>query len=1126
MRCSVCAQENPDGAKFCLECGATMNSRCPRCNVAIPHKAKFCLECGTALAQGLASTASRRLSHPPAIDRAVDERSLEGERKTITVLFADIKGSMSHIEDLDPEAASAIVDPALAIMTEAVNRYEGHVAQSTGDGVFALFGAPIAHEDHPQRAIYAAMRMQEELRRYSDRLRVEGKAPLEIRIGINTGEVAMRHVGKDQSHTEYLPAGHAVGLAARLQSIAPTGSIALSEHTRQLVAGYFELKPLGATVIKGLSEPVNVHEVLGLGPLRTRLQRSASRGLPRFVGRDAELAQMMRALDLAKSGRGQIVAAMAEPGVGKSRLFFEFKAVAQSGCMMLEAFSISHGKATAYLPVIDLLHGYFKISATDDRQSRREKVTGRLLALDRSREDTLPYLFGLLGLVEGEDPLAGMDAQIRKRRTLDAIKRVLLRESLDQPLIVIFEDLHWIDSETQALLNLLAESIATAKILLLVSYRPDYRHEWGSKTYYTQLRLDPLGKESAHEMLSAMLGDGVELAPLKRLIIEKTEGNPFFMEETVQVMFDEGALTHNGKVKLTRSLSQLKIPPTVQAILASRIDRLPPDEKDLLQTLAVLGKEFPFALAKSVVPKSEEELNRMLFDLQLGEFIYEQPASVDVEYIFKHALTQEVAYNSVLSERRKILHERIGTAIEALFKDSLGDHLSQLAHHYRHTSNTKKAVEYLAMAAKRELTKSAYQGALDHLQSAVDLLANSPQSEERSRQELDLRIDHGLALLAVSGWHVPEVGTTYRRARELCQELALAGDPRLFSVVFGLWMHHLTRGEHRDARYFAEESRELASQLGDANLTLHALWALGCSQHFMGEMATAHDTHDGAIRKRNSECHTGLFALGQDPLMSCLYFDAVTLWILGSLAQSREREQEAETLAHKLAHPFTLGWFLTNDAMFCLLRRDYSGADARIAEAIPVCEDYGFAHRVKVVRGLQAMSLVGQGKIRVPLSAVTRSEQALSPVGHDLFLPWARGTLAEALVREGNPSAALAVLDETFELVDRIGERFFEAELHRIKGEALLMESEKEPDEAGSRQARAERSFRDAITIADSQKAQIFKLRAATSLSRLYIKNGQQDSARETLREGYNSFTEGFENADLVEARNLLLTLG
>jgi predicted ATPase len=395
-----------------------------------------------------------------------------------------------------------------------------------------------------------------------------------------------------------------------------------------------------------------VYEVVGLGPLRTRLQRSAGRGLTKFVGREREMEALKRALELAKTGHGQIVAAMAEPVVGKSRLFFEFKAVSQSGWMVLEGFSVSHGKASAYLPVIDLLRNYFDIAVAHDERKRREKVTGRVLALDRNLEDTLPYLFSLLGIVESYDPLAQMDAQIKKRRTLETIKRIILRESLNQPLIVIFEDLHWIDEQTQEFLNLLADSIGTAKILLLVNYRPEYSHQWNSKTYYTQLRLDPLGKESAGEMLSALLGDGVELASLTRVIIEKTEGNPFFMEETVQVLLDERALVRDGSaVRLTRPLGDLKIPPTVHAILASRIDRLPADEKDLLQTLAVMGKEFALSLVRAITGRTDDDLGWMLNDLQLGEFIYEQPAVGDVEYTFKHALTQEVAYNSVLVER-------------------------------------------------------------------------------------------------------------------------------------------------------------------------------------------------------------------------------------------------------------------------------------------------------------------------------------------------------------------------------------------------------------------------------------------------------------------------------------------
>jgi predicted ATPase len=391
--------------------------------------------------------------------------------------------------------------------------------------------------------------------------------------------------------------------------------------------------------------------------LRTRLQRSAGRGLTKFVGRARETEALRHAAERAKGVRGQIAAVMAEPGVGKSRLFFEFKATS-AGWMVLETFSISHDKASAYLPVIDLLRTYFRIANEDDERTRREKVNGKVLTLDRALKNTIPYLFSLLGIVEGDDPLAEMDGRIRKRRTLEAIKRILLRESLNQPLMLIFEDLHWIDAETQEFLNLLADSIGTAKFLLLVNYRPEYSHRWNSKTYYTQLRLDPLGEESAAEMLSALFGDGPDLLPLKRLIIERAEGTPFFMEEIVQALFEDGVLQRDGTVKLAKSMNAVKVPATVQAALASRIDRLPREEKELLQTLAVLGREFPFGLVRRVTLKPDDELERGLSRLQAGEFIYEQVKAGDVEYIFKHALTQEVAYNSLLIERRKLLHER------------------------------------------------------------------------------------------------------------------------------------------------------------------------------------------------------------------------------------------------------------------------------------------------------------------------------------------------------------------------------------------------------------------------------------------------------------------------------------
>jgi len=789
--------------------------------------------------------------------------TLDGDRKAVTAMFADIKGSTELEQDLDPEEARAIIDPALKLMIDAVRRYDGYIVQSTGDGIFALLGAPVAHEDHPQRALYEALRLQEELERYSAKLRAAGNLPIEGRVGVNTGELVVRSIATGAGQTEYTPIGHTTNLASRMQVVAPTGSIPISEQTRKLVEGYFQLKPLGPTKVKGVSEPVNGFEVTSIGPLRTRLQRAVGRGLTKFVGREREMEALKHAAEQAKSGHGQIVAAIAEPGVGKSRLLYEFKAKNQPEWMVLETLTVPHEKASAYLPLINLLHSYFDIEPEDDASKQREKVAARITILDRALEDALPYLFGLLGIIDSDDPLAQMDARVRKRRTLDAIKRILVRESLDQPLIAIFEDLQWIDGETQTFLNLLVDSIGTAKILLLVSYRPEYSHQLYSKTYYTQVRLDPLGRESASEMLDGLLGVNAQttdlsLAALKRLIIEKTEGTPLFIEEIYQALIEEGALMHNGTVKLARSLDALKIPATVQAILASRIDRLPSAEKELLQTLAVIGMEFQVALARAVTGYSDDDLDRLLEVLQIGEFIYERPAVGDVEYTFKHALTQEVAYNSELKERRKLIHERIAQSIEKLYPGSLDNHTVELAHRYRRGGNSAKAIDYLLIAAERALDRNVPREAVAALNDGLALLAGIADKREHARREAALQ----LALCdALSFGRLAAPGTEegYLRARQLCDQ---TGDRRgVYAALRHLRMICNLHAEYDKALEMSEEmlktadNAELDQQFGahvSAAETLYNLGEFSAARRYLEEVRgiAASDTRLGGVVRR------------------------------------------------------------------------------------------------------------------------------------------------------------------------------------------------------------------------------------------------------------------------------------
>ena len=1009
-------------------------------------------------------------------------------------------------QDLDPEEARAIVDPALKLMIDAVRRYDGYIVQSTGDGIFALFGAPVAREDHPQRALYAALRMQEELKRYSARLREAGNLPIEARVGVNTGEVVVRSIATGGGHTEYTPIRHTTNLASRMQALAPTGSIAISEQTRKFCEGYFTLKPLGPTKVKGVSEPVNVYEVTGLGPLRTRLQRAAGRGLTKFVGRQREMEAMKAAAEQAKAGHGQIVAAMAEAGVGKSRLIFEFKAVSQSGWMVLETFSVSHGKASAFLPVIELLHGYFKIASDDDPRARREKVTGRVLALDRLLEDTLSYLFALLGLIEADDPLMQMAAEVRKRRTLDAIKRILVRESLNQPLMVIFEDLHWIDDETQAFLNLLADSIGTAKILLLVNYRPEYSHQWGSKTYYTQLRLDPLGKESAGEMLSALLGADAQLAALKKLIIEKTEGNPFFMEETVAVLLDDGALVRNGTIRLVKPLAELKIPPTVQAILASRIDRLPPDEKDLLQTLAVIGREFAFGLVQRVVAKSEDELNRMLHDLQLAEFIYEQPAAGDIEYTFKHALTQEVAYNSVLVKRRKQLHERIGSAIEASFAQSIDDHLSQLARHYGRSSNTEKTVEYLDRAGRQAIKRGALREAELCLKQAIAALSTTPETPERTSREFNLQYALWQALTYTSGFNTAETMRAARRLRELGER---TGNPeQVIAALRAALASTILQGELTAAQQIAGQLMEVAQRSGSRSGLTLAHHEQGSTFYFRGELTQAKQHFEAALESYNETDWSGDVV---NPHIQAVSRIGMLLWHLGSGDQGRAKIREAISLSERSKSPGSMANALVCASHIYKELRE-PGNVREVAERLfTLGSEQQLPQYVAWGSIYRGWAMAEQGRTDEGIALIRAGLDSYLALGSKANLPHLFIALSEAQARAGQMEEALATIKQAFSAVGEMQiylpyVLWWRGELHLKRGD----------------EAKAAGDFREAIAAAQRMGSKAFELRATTSLARLLAKQGKRDEARTMLGDIYNQFTEGFDTADLKYAKALL----
>jgi class 3 adenylate cyclase/tetratricopeptide (TPR) repeat protein len=1116
MRCAKCEAENREGRKFCAKCAAPLARPCPNCGASNEPDEDFCGECATPLAKSPIASVRKSSDAPIRVTETPVPESIDGERKTVTALFADIKDSTELEQHLDPEEARAIIDPALKLMVEAARRYDGYVVQSTGDGIFALFGAPLAHEDHPQRALYAALSMQEGLQGYSARLVANGGRPLQCRVGVNTGEVVVRTI-ETSGHTEYTPIGHVTNLAARMQTVAPSGSIATSEATRRLCEGYFEIRALGPTAIKGIDAPVEVYEVVRVGPLHTHFELAARRGLTHFVGRERELSTLAGALEQARGGHGQIVAAVAEAGTGKSRLVYEFKAALPDDCKVLHAYSVSHGKASAWLPVLDLLHDYFGIGETDDPISRREKICAVLAALDPALSDTVPYLWGLLGVHESPDPLARMDPQIRRRRTLEGLKRIILRASLNQPLVVIFEDLHWIDPETQALLDLLADSLAGARILLLVNYRPEYLHEWSSKGYYQQLRLDPLGGENAAVMLSALIGEGAELKPVKRLISERSGGNPFFIEEIVQALFDEGQLVRNGVVKVGRPLSQFRLPPTVQGVLASRIDRLPPAQKDLLQTLAVIGRESPLTLIRKLTSLAEEETERVLLDLQAREFIYEHPVPLGVEYVFKHALTQEVAYNSLLLERRKLLHERAGQALESIFEDHLDDFLGELARHYSHSNNSGKAIEYLERAAQQALQRCSYAVAIARISNGMEFLKVLPDDATRVGQELSFQIILGTSLMASRGWAAPEVERAFSRALELCHRMGEVA--QLVPVLYGIWGFHLVRGELKKALEIGTRCLATAERSGSLPFLIAGHYTLGATSFWTGDLAGSLGHLDESIRHYDPTHHRMLAGLfGLDLGIGAIFYSAWALCFLGYAERAVERADKAVLMARNAAHPESLAWALLYKSLVHQARREVTQTRAAAEELFSISEVSGLVMQPAVSKLTHGWALAAEGKCEGGWTEIRGGFSAFSAPGMVVSESYGRALLAEAYLIAGRAQEGLLALEEPLTRT-KSEEQIFAAELSRLRGELLLLSAR---SGLFSVEGEADALFRGAILTAKSHQSKWLELRATSSLARLLTSQDKREEARAMLAEIHGWFTEGFDTADLKDAKALL----
>jgi class 3 adenylate cyclase/tetratricopeptide (TPR) repeat protein len=1088
MQCPRCHAQTREGLRFCEDCGARLAALCPQCGTEVTPGKRFCGSCGAPVTVQVVDRFAAPDGYTPKhlAERILSSKAaLEGERKHVTVVFADIKGSMELLADRDPEEARKILDPVLERMMEAVHRYEGTVNQVMGDGIMALFGAPLAHEDHAVRACYAALRMQESISQYAEGIFRSHGVPLQIRVGLNSGEVVVRAIGSNL-HMDYTAVGQTTHLAARMEQMATPGTILLAPATLLLAEGYVQVAARGPVAVKGLAEPVEIYALTGVSASRTRLHAAAARGLTRFVGRDAEIEQIRRALALAHEGHGQLVALVGEPGVGKSRLVYEFTHSHRTqNWLILEAASVSYGKATSYLPVIDLLKAYFKVHERETHREIREKVTGKLLTLDRTLEPILSAVLALLEVPVEDAHWQALDPPQRRQRTLDAVKHLLLRESQGQPVLVVFEDLHWIDAETQALLDGLVESLPTARLLLLVNYRPEYQHGWVSKTYYSQLRLDALPPESAGELLRALLGDDPGLEPLKRLLVRR--GNPFFIEESIRTLVETGALAgERGVYRLTRAIQAIEVPATVQVILTARIDRLPAEDKQLLQTASVIGKDVPFVLLHAVAEAAEDAVQRGLTHLQAAEFLYETRLFPDPEYTFKHVLTHEVTYGTLLQDRRKALHARIVGAIERSYPDRLTDHIELLAHHAFRGEVWDQAVRYLRQAGAKALARSANREAVGCFEQTLTALQHLPETRERREQAIELRFDLRTSLFPLGEFE--RIFDCLREAEALARTL---DDQRRLGKLSVYLCHNLwITGHPMEALAFGKSAQTIAESLRDVRLQVTGNLYFGVACLGTGDYRAAEDSLLKVLPLLEGDLSRERLGLAGFPAVMARGYLAWAFADRGKFKEGIVHGQEGLRLAEALDHPYSLDYACWRLAQLQIARGEFSHAVGLLERGVALSREWNLTHPAARDAGILGYAYALSGRIAEGIPLLQHAVNAVEIMGFGAYQPLFLVYLGEAYVLADRLETALEVAGRALSLAREGGQRPYEAWALRLVGEVTVR---RDPPE------HADGHYRDALALAEELGMRPLVAHCHLGLGKLYLRTGKRHEAQEHL---------------------------